>query len=157
MPGYFSNFIFGGAKVDFKSTSTASAVYLGAVFASGDQKKTSAATAKGIDFGDDDYFKNRAVIKINRIDKFKDENLESLTFEFYTSKDNADFTKQAGSMTISKEKLNESGQSQPFYMTVPCNFDRYVCLGVKFNKKASQTLDTITSGSIMAVLTDPKY
>lgn len=157
MPGYFSNFIFGGAKVDFKDTATASAVYIGAKFASGAQKKTSAADAKGLDFGDDEYFRTKAVIRIKRMDKFKDANLESITFQFYTSEDNTTFTKLAGEMTIDKDVLNEHGQSQPFYMSIPCNFKRYICLGVKFNVKASQTLTTVTSGSIMAELTHPRY
>lgn len=157
MPGYFSNYIFGGAKVDFNGQATASACYLGAVFATGSQKKTSAADAKGLDFGDDEYFKRRAVVRINRIDKFKDENLESVTFDFYTSDDNSTFTKTGGGFTVEKERLNDTMQSQPLYFSLPCTFKRYVCLAVTFKIKSSQSLANLTSGSIMATLTDPNY
>lgn len=156
MAAYFGNFIFGGAKVDFKGQSLSSNIYLGAKFASGAQSKTSAADAKGLDFGDDDYFKDKAVINVKRIDKFTDENLESITFDFYTSTDNVSFTKIPGSVTVSKDRINNA-KVKPFRFMVPSNFDRYIVMKVTFNKKSSTELSTIAAGSFTAELVYPSY
>lgn len=156
MPGSFENYIFGGSKIDFKSHTVANETYLGAKFSSGDQKKTTAANAGGLDFGSvRGYFKNQASIRIRCMDKFTDENLESVEFSIYDSDDNSSFTKR-WTLSCDKEGLNES-KKIPIFFSIPSNAKRYVVLHVKFVAKQSQTLTTIASGSILADMMPTRF
>ena len=156
MPGFMDNFTFGGASVDFKGKATATEHFLGAVFAEDAQIKTSVTDAKGLDFGSNEgYYKDYAAIRIQRMDKFADANLENVEITVYDSADNKSFA-AACKLIIPKDKLNLANRT-PYLLHVPSGIRRYVAMSVKFTVASGKTLATLTGGSFIAQMTPSRW
>lgn len=155
MPGFMDNYVFGGAKVDFSTQATAKELFLGATFANGSQIKTTAAAAKGLDYGSNEgYYKQYAAVRIQRMDAF-DAELGSVEITLYDSEDNTTFS-QASKLFVKAEDLANANRT-PILMVVPSTVKRYLAMSIKFTAASGKTLTALTKGSLIAQITPTRW
>lgn len=155
MPGFMDNYVFGGAKVDFAGQDTAKELFIGATFANASQIKTTAAAAKGLDYGTNEgYYKQYAAVRVQRMDKF-DAEVGSVEITLYDSEDNATFT-QAAKLFLRASDLDGANRT-PVLMVVPSTVKRYVAMSIKFNVASGKTLAKLTKGSLLAQITPTRW
>ena len=156
----FQLMTFGGGGVSLKGLKAATDYFIGDVYSTTSTTQTTAAAAKGIDFGSENgTYKTRVTCALKSVKKITVSDAAKVTdveVGFMESSDNKTFT-ETMTLKIKLKDLNEARRT-PIVFTPISTCSRYFCLRLKFTGTgASASADTVSDGMILATAEPDTY
>ena len=150
MAGYFETLAFGAGPVNLKEVGGATESFLGTVVDTTKQIQTSAAAAKGLNWGSKlGSYRMRLVVDVKLNQKIAIAKATHIEFKLYESDDNATFdTDPVMTVRMPISQLNKLKKTPGTFSVVTTN-KKYICLSFKFVGGSVASSDKVTAGNMI--------
>lgn len=158
MSGYFDVMTFGMGPVNLKDVTGATEHFLGTVVSKTQVIQTSAAAAKGINWGSDKgMYRVRVMCDIKAQQKIAITKATDVEFKIYDSADNATFsTDPVATYKVPIAVLNEARKT-PVCFSFLSTVRKYFCISFKFVGGSVASTDEATAGQLLITANPENY